>query len=298
MSLPRFTYLSPRSLKDASALLVKHGDKARLMAGGTDLLIKMRHRALMPEYLIGLRGLPGLETLRCDRESGLVIGALSRLADVAGHPEIRRYYPALSRSANLTATVQVRNMGTVVGNICNAAPSADNACPLLAYDAEAVIVHPGGERRMKLIEFFRGPGLTALEPGEIVKELRADQPGPRNGSDYQKISARSHVDIAAVSVAASLDLDEEGRVVRPRLALGAVAPIPMRARRAEKALNGRAPDADLIRQAAGLAAEECTPISDVRATAAYRRRMVAVLAQRALDKSLAMARQRQEGCEP
>ncbi|MEW5722833.1 MAG: xanthine dehydrogenase family protein subunit M [Thermodesulfobacteriota bacterium] len=297
MGLPRFTYLKPKSLKEASALLAEHGDKARLLAGGTDLLIRMRQRTVTPEFIIGLSALPSLDQVVFDREKGLTIGALARLAAVADHPEVRRHYPALAHSASVTATVAIRNMGTLAGNICNAAPSADNATPLLVYGAEVVIVHPGGERALPVGDFFRGPGLTALEPGEIVKEIRVPTPGGRSGSNYQKISARSKVDIAAVGVSALLDLDEEGRAVRVRIALGAVAPVPLRARQAEKILEGHKPSEELITLTGQAAADESRPISDVRASAAYRRRMVEVLTVRALEKSYDLASQRLAGCE-
>ena len=184
-----------------------------------------------------------------------------------------------------------------MGNVCNAAPSADNACPLLVYDGEAVIVHPGGERTLPLVEFFRGPGLTALELGEMVKEIRVPVPGPRSGSNYQKISARSKVDIAAVCVAVCLDLDEEGVISRIRVALGAVAPVPIRARGTEKLLLGKTLTPELLAEAGAKASEEASPITDVRATAAYRRKMIDVLAVRALEKSHDIASQRRAGCE-
>ena len=297
MSLPKFVYLTPKSLKEACSLLAEHGDKARLMAGGTDLLIRMRHRAMTPDYVIGLSSLSNLDYVRFDPDKGLSVGALARLGAAADHVEVKRHYPALAQSAGVTATVQVRNMGTLAGNICNAAPSADNAAPLLAYNAEVVIVSPGGERVTPLSEFFRGPGLTSLEIGEIVREIRLPLPGASSGSDYQKLSARSKVDIAAVCAAAWVQLDETGSCARVRLALGAVAPVPMRAVRAEKIITGRNPTPELISQVGEAAAEEARPISDVRASARYRRKMVDILVRRAFEKSHRMAADRLKGCE-
>ena len=297
MPLPKFKYLAPKSLKEASAMLAEHGDKARLMAGGTDLIIRMSHRAVTPDYVIGLKHLSGLGQVSFDPEKGLTIGALARLSDVAGHPDLRRQYPALARAAELTATVQIRNMGTVVGNICNAAPSADTATPLLVHGAEVRVINPGGERAVPLTEFFRGPGLTALEQGEVVREIRVPPPGPRSGSDYQKLSARGRVDIAGVGVSAYVNLDEAGAMAVVRVALGAVAPVPLRSRYAEKALQGQTPDPDLISRAAREAAQEAAPITDVRGSAAWRRGMVEVLTVRALNHSLDVAGQRLAGCE-
>jgi len=295
--LPKFSYLWPRNLKEASALLVEHGDKAKVLAGGTDLLIRMSHRAVTPDYLIGLKALSGLDQVTYHPDTGLTIGALARLAEVADHPEILAVYPALSHAAQMTATVQIRNMGTVAGNICNAAPSADTAPPLLVYEAEVQIVHPGGERSLPMHDFFRGPGLTALETGEIVKEIRLPAPDRRTGSCYQKLSARSKVDIAAVGIAALVQLDESGRCRQARLALGAVAPVPLRARRTEKMLLGERLEPDLLREAGAGAADEASPISDVRASAQYRRQMIQVLTERALSDSLSMAQQKIAGCD-
>ena len=297
MPLPKFAYLAPTSLKEASAMLSEHGDRARIMAGGTDLLIRMSHRALKPEFVIGLRGVPDLDFIRFDKLKGLKLGALARLRQAAEHPEVLKFYPALAQAAAWTATVQIRNMGTVAGNICNAAPSADTATPLLAYGANVLIQHPGGERSLPLDEFFRGPGLTALERGEVLKEIQLPPIDPKTGSSYQKISERSKVDIAAVGVSALVRLGEAGEIILVRIALGAVAPIPLRARRAEKLLKGQKPDAALIAEAGRLASDEASPITDVRASAHYRRRMVDVLTVRAVEQSLARALENAAGCD-
>jgi carbon-monoxide dehydrogenase medium subunit len=289
MPLPKFAYLAPHTLNEACTMLAEHGDRARLLAGGTDLLIRLRHRAITPEYVIGLRNVPGLDYVRYDPAAGLTIGATATLASVAEHPEVIRLYPALAYSAGHTATVLIRNMGTVAGNLCNAAPSADNAPPLLVYDAQLALVHPGGERVVPVGEFFRGPGLTALEPGEILKEIRVKPPAPGSGSDYQKLSARGKVDIAAVGVAALVETTTEGVCAKVRIGLGAVAPLPVRAREAEKLLEGQGASDELLAEVAAAAAGEASPISDVRASAAYRREMVRVLTARALRKSLEAA---------
>jgi carbon-monoxide dehydrogenase medium subunit len=276
---------------------MEYGDKAKLMAGGTDLLIRLGHRAMRPDVVIGLRSLADLDYIKYETGLGLRIGALARLSEVAGHAEVVKRYQALAEAASHTATVQIRNMGTVVGNICNAAPSADNATPLLVHQAEVVIANPGGERVLPLAEFFRGPGLTALEMGEIVRELRLPDSGQGSASNYQKLSARSKVDIAAVGVSAFVSLDGEGICTTARLALGAVAPVPMRARHAEAVLTGRRLTADILAEAGDKAADECSPISDVRAGAAYRRGMVRVLTVRALEHCLATASVNSAGCE-
>ena len=289
MALPRFSYLIPKSLKEACHMLAEHEDKARILAGGTDLLIKMQHRSIQPEYIIGISNIPDIDYVHVNHEK-LTIGANASLSAVAQNSDIQRYFPALAYAASVTATVQIRNMGTVVGNICNASPSADTATPLLVYDTKVVIMHPAGERILVLDEFFHGPGVTALESGELVKELILTLPSDRSGSNYQKVSARSKVDIAAVGVSVCLHVDDKETITQARLAIGAVAPVPKRVLHAERALEGKILTEELINQAAEISLDEATPITDIRATAQYRKKMVDVLIRRALNRSMEQIR--------
>jgi carbon-monoxide dehydrogenase medium subunit len=189
------------------------------------------------------------------------------------------------------ANVQIRNMGTVAGNLCNAAPSADNAPPLMAMGAEVTLTGMRGDRRIRVEELFMGPGMTVLEPGEIMTSIFVPLPPPHSGASYERISARGKVDIAAVSVGVMLIMEDE-TCRQARIALGAVAPVPMRARKAENILKGKRLTQGLIEKAADQAARESRPISDVRASAAYRNRMVSVLTGRAIKKAHAGARKR------
>ncbi len=289
MALPRFEYLSPGTLDEACALLAEHGADARPMAGGTDLLLRMGRTGRAPSFVVGLRRVPGLADVRFDREHGLSIGALASLATVAAHPDVIRHYPALAQAAAATATVQIRNMGTVAGNLCNASPSADTAPPLLAHGAEVLLHRREGERRLSLSRFFRGPGRNALEPGELLREIHLPPPGERTGSDYQRISQRSQVDIAAASVAARVALDEEGICRSARLALGAVAPTPLLVDEAAALLEGRPITDEQVAAAAALAVRAARPISDVRASAAWRKKVIGVLAARALRAAVEKA---------
>ncbi len=281
MALPKFEYVAPETLQEACRLLKDNGDNARVMAGGTDLLIKLKLQAIKPKLIIGLKKIKGLQVIGFDKKNGLFIGATALLADVAAHPQIKRHYPSIAYAASQTANVQVRNMGTVVGNLCNAAPSADNAPTLIAMGAELIITGVDGERRLPLEDFFKGPGLTALESGEIVTGVHVPLPPPHSGTSYQHISPRGKVDISAVCVGAMVVL-EKGRCSHVRIVLGAVAPIPMRAKKAENMLIGKKLTPKLMDQAGTEAAKESRPISDVRATAEYRKKMVAVLTKRAL----------------
>jgi carbon-monoxide dehydrogenase medium subunit len=272
---------------EALKLLKDHGESARVLAGGTDLLIRIHQGLVMPSIVVGLKNINGLDRISFDRKEGLTIGATSLLADVAAHPDIRRFYPAVAYAAGETATVQIRNMGTVAGNLCNGAPSADNAPTLIAMGAEVVIARVGGVRRLPLEDFFTGPGVTAMEQGEILTAIRVPLPPPRSGASYQHISARGKVDISAVGIGAAVTL--KGQLCEDaRIVMGAVGPTPMRAFLAEKLLLGKRLTRGQMEKAGGRASVEAKPITDVRASADYRREMVAVLTRRAL----AEARQR------
>jgi carbon-monoxide dehydrogenase medium subunit len=247
-------------------------------------MVKMSHGRLKPSVLIALQRIDALKGVRFDERQGLTIGAMARISETAAHPAVRQLYPALAAAAQVMANVQIRNMGTIAGNICNAAPSAETAPPLTVMGAQAVLTGPDGERRVGLDDFFVGPGLTVMKRGEIMTSILVPPPPPRSGVSYLRISARCGVDIAAVNVAAALEL-EENTIRKARIVLGATAPTPMRARAAEAVLEGREWTEGLAGEAAGLAANEAKPITDVRATASWRKRMVAVLTGRALAEA-------------
>jgi CO/xanthine dehydrogenase FAD-binding subunit len=289
MSMPQFQVHQPKTVEEVLDLMGRHRSSVKLLCGGTDLVIKMRAGAQAPEHLISLNRVAGLKGITYAGGDGLVIGGAARISQVGKNPEVRRLYPGLAHACSVMATVQIRNMGTVAGNIVNAAPSADTAAPLLAHGASLVAVERGGRRQIRLKDFFTGPGLTVLEPGEMVEAIRVPDVPPRSGSCYQRLSARSKVDIAAVGVAGFINLDLSGKVIRCRLALAAVAPTPLRCSEAEAMLEGQVPDDKLIAQAAAACVRACRSIDDIRATAAYRRAMVQVLAQRVLTKSVEMA---------
>ncbi|MCG6879665.1 MAG: xanthine dehydrogenase family protein subunit M [Deltaproteobacteria bacterium] len=281
MTLPKFEYFAPQSLDEAQQLLLDHGEGAHLLAGGTDLLVKMNHGLLKPASVIALKHIKGLETIKYDPKEGLKIGATALLADVAAHPDIRKHYPAVAAGAHETANVQIRNMGTVAGNLCNAAPSADNAPTLLAMNAEVEISGASGERRVPLDQFFKGPGQNVLASGEILTAIHVPLTGSGEGVSYQHISARGKVDISAVCVGVMVRMAENS-CSDVRIFLGAVAPVPMRAVKAEAVVRGKELTGEII-EAAGIAAmEESQPITDVRSSADYRKKMVAVLTRRAL----------------
>ncbi len=281
MTLPRFQYVATETIEEACRVLKEKGEKAMVMAGGTDLLIKARYRLVKPKVVIGIKKIKGLDRIVFDKKKGLTIGATALLADVASHPDVLETFPAIAYAAQETATVQIRNMGTVIGNLCNAAPSADNAPGLIAMGAEVTVMGPNGEKRVPLDQFFKGPGATILERGEIVVCVFVPLPHPNSGASYQHISARSKVDISAVGVGVLLTMKKQ-MCKDAKIVLGAVAPVPMRAIKAEKLIKGKQLTPYLIEKTGIQASQESKPISDVRASAEYRRKMVAVLTKRAL----------------
>jgi len=284
MTPPKFDYFAPTSIQEACRLLSEKGPDARVMAGGTDLMVKIRQGMAYPKAVIGLRRVAELAGISFDSRKGLTIDAMARLADVAGHPDIVEHYPAVSYAAGETANVQIRNMGTVAGNLCNAAPSADNAPALMALGAEALIASGRGERRLSLDEFFAAPGSTLLEPGEILTGVAVPPPLPNSGASYQHVSPRGKVDISAVGIGAFVVM--EGKTCRQvRIVMGAVAPTPVHAGAAESLLEGKELTPALIDQAAEEASREAKPITDVRASAAYRSMMITVLTRRALKEA-------------
>jgi carbon-monoxide dehydrogenase medium subunit len=206
------------------------------------------------------------------------------------HPAVREHYPALAAGATSFAGVQIRNLATVGGNVCNASPAGDTLPALLAFDAEGKIVGPEGERWIPLSQFFQGPGRTVVTQGEILTELRLPPPTRNSGSLYIKHSPRGAMDISAVGVASVISLRDGGRVCdEARIALGSVSATPIRAHLAEGVLRGQAITSELLQAAAQEAEDLATPIDDVRATAAYRKAVVKALVQRTLEQSVRMA---------
>ena len=290
----RFNYLEARNLRQAISLLQRYGAEARIVAGSTDFLVRWRQGAWQPGYVVSIKGIPNLSRVRYSSSNGLRLGALATIQAIETHPEIRRRYPALAAGATSFAGVQVRNLATVGGNVCNASPAGDTLPALLAFDAQCSIAGPDGERSLPLTEFFQGPGRTALNPGEILTGLTLPSPLPNSGSLYIKHSPRGAMDIATVGVASVISLEEDGQTCREaRIALASVAPTPLRAYAAEQMLKGQVISPELLGEAALAAQKVATPIDDVRGSATYRKAMVEALARRTLERAFQMAGQRQ-----
>lgn len=291
MRLPNFDFFAPQSLKEAVDILSQLGNGAHIFAGGTDLLVKMSHGRLNPKALITLEAIEGLRDIHFDQAKGLRIGSNTKLVDILNNAKIQDHYPSLIDAVKVMANVEIRNMGTVVGNICNAAPSAETGPPLLAMEAVATVLGLNGEREIPLDDFFRGPGLTAMEPSEIMTSIFVPLPRRHSGTSYKRISARCGVDIAPASAGAMIVFDGS-KCEDVRLVLGSVAPIPLRAKQTEDFMRGQEWTDSLIKTAGYMAAEESMPITDCRATAEWRKKMIAVITRRILTESYDRAQTR------
>lgn len=287
MRLPKFEYLSPQTVQEACSLLAQHGDKAKVLAGGTDLMNVMKERVITPEYVIGLRNISDLDYIEADADV-IRIGALTTLTSLGNSTIVKEKFPCLAEVPGKMATVQIRNMGTVGGNLCNAAPSADTAPILICLGAQARIAGPNGERLVALEDFFTGPGQTVLGNGEILVEIQVPNPPANTTGAYFKMS-RVAVDLAIVGVGTVITMDG-GTCSDIKIALGAVAPTPIRAKKSEALIKGKKIKDGLIEEAGKTAAEEATPIDDVRGSAFYRTEMVNVLTKRAIRQALDQAK--------
>ena len=280
-----FDYFAPQSLGDATALLRRYGTKARLLAGGTDLFLRMERRVVEPGVVVDLKKVRALQGIKASAE-GLTIRAGTLMDEIVSSPLVQRRYRIIAEAAAAVGSIQTRNRATLGGNLCNASPAADTAPPLIALAARARIAGSRREREVPLEEFFLAPGKTCLQANELLKEIFIPSPGGKAGASFQRCT-RTAMDIALVNCAVFLTLTPKGGVIGEiRIALGAVAPTPVRARPAEYLLRGKNPDKDAVEEAAALAAASASPIDDVRSSASYRREMVRVLTRRAIEAAL------------
>jgi CO/xanthine dehydrogenase FAD-binding subunit len=292
--LQPFDYIVPKDYAEASALLAGGNGAVRAFQGGTDLLIRIRGGFVKPRGVVDLKGLPGMSEIRQSADCWLVIGAACTMNQVAAHPVVQRQYTLLAQACNSVASYQLRNRATVGGNCCNASPAADTAPALYCLEAVAETYGPYGTRRIPIQGFFAGPGRTILGPGEFLTSIHLP-PSPIGAFGvFSKLGRTKIGDISVASVAVYA-WEEKGERTRTsarssslvsrrswRIALGAVGPTPLRAREAEAALARDNSPAG-ITAAAELAAETARPIDDIRASAAYRRAMIRVLARRGIE---------------
>lgn len=264
-------------------MLIKNerGADARVIAGGTDLILRMRDKVLEPAMLIDLRRI-GLDSISLGNDD-MRLGAYVSHSQILESADIARLFPALCEACREFAGPPIRNRGTVGGNIVNASPAADLLPPLIAYDASIVLTTAGGDRVLPLLEFFSGPGQSCIAPDEILTEIRLPLPPPRTAATFIKLGQRRSMAISLVNLTTRITIDAAGAVNDARIVLGSVAPTPICTVAAEGVLTGKPLSDNLIAQAASQARQEATPISDVRASLTYRERMTEVLVRRALQ---------------
>jgi aerobic carbon-monoxide dehydrogenase medium subunit len=283
-----FTYLEPSSLDEALALLAQHGDDAKVIAGGTGLVNLMKQRLVRPSFVIGLRA---LKPLAGTTEHGeLRIGALVTLGTLEASAPVRRKAPLLAEVCGHVATVRIRSMATLGGAMAHADPNLDTPPALIAMDGQIVARSQRGQRTIPADRFFTGYYQTVLEPDEIVTEIVIPEQPAGSGTAFLKFLPATQDDYATVSVAARIALDGNGTVAEARLALGAAATVPVRARAVEAALSGKAANEARFREAASLVLDAIDPIADFRGSADYKRKMAVVHVRRALAEAAAKAR--------
>jgi carbon-monoxide dehydrogenase medium subunit len=291
-----FEYFLPGSLEEALALLSGRRD-AKILAGGTDLVVQMKDRRACPAVLIDVKKVPELNRLASVEDGSLFIGAAVPLNRVIAYPPVWERFHVLFEACSLVGSLQLRNRGTVGGNICNAAPSADTAPPLLCLSARAVVARLGGTRVVPVADFFVGPGKTVLDESELLVGIEVPRPPTPSAGSYLRHIPRQEMDIAVAGVASFLSFGQGDTCREARIALGAVAPTPVRAPGVESLLEGRPLTEESIEEAAKEASREASPISDIRGSAAYRREIVGVLTKRALETAWERyrARKRERG---
>jgi carbon-monoxide dehydrogenase medium subunit len=282
----RFEYLEPESIEEALTILSEYQGTSKIIAGGTDLMLQMRNKAIKPEYVVDITRIPGLEYIAFDGQQGLRLGALTTIRALETSPELQRKYPVISQAASQLGSVAIRNVATVGGNLCNALPSAETSQALVALSAHVRVVSPRGERTMDLEGFFTGVGKTLLQPDEILLEILVPEPAPHTPGIYIKHSPRGPIDLAIVNVAVLMTMEPDHKVCRDaKIVLGAVSPTPLRARKAENVLKGERVNGPLIDRAAQVASDEAHPrYGSIRGSFEYKKEMVRVLTGRAIRK--------------
>lgn len=282
-ALKSFEYFEPRTVEEVVRILFMYGGEAKVLAGGVDLVPKMRKRQIQPKCLVSIQRIPGIDYIASDGAEGLRIGALTSLRSIELSPAIQKDYELLHEAIHQIASIQVKNMGTAVGNLCVATPASDIALPLLVLGAKLRIVGLTQERNVPIEKFFIGVGQTVLQPSEIVTEVLLPSPPAATGGAFLKL-VRTATDVAKVNVAVTVTVTD-GICQDVKIALGSVAPTPIRANKAEEALKGKKLDQEAIAEAAETAAEETKPIDDIRSTAEYRKEVTKVLVRRAIEKA-------------
>jgi len=280
----KIEYFAPKTIQEACSLALKYKEEAKIIAGGTDLLVQMKRKEVSPKYIINIRGI-GQDYIIYDDRDGLRIGALATICSIGVSPLVRERFNILAQAASQLGSRQVRVRATIGGNLCNAAPSADTIPALMVLEAKIKIMGADGERIVPIEDFFAGPLKTVLRPDEILAEIQVPNLAPRSGGAYIKYTVRKAMDMAIIGVAALVTMDGDA-VSDARIALGTAAPTAIRARRAEEILKGNKIDDNLLEKAGQTALEESSPRDSLRASADYRSELVKVLVPRAIKRAV------------
>jgi carbon-monoxide dehydrogenase medium subunit len=290
MLLPKFDFHDPATLEEACQIIGDMGEEAKLLAGGTDLLVNMKKKLLAPANLVSLSRIEPL----CDvvpSEAETRIGGCLTAAGLAESSELQETFSALSAGAGVIGSPLIRNRATLAGNLVTARPAADLPPVLMAYNATIHLKSNSGEKSMAAEDFFLGPGETVIAPDEILTHVVLPRPAPFSGAAYLKLGVRQTLEIALVNIAAFITLEgPEGAITNARIAMGSVAPTPIRSPAAEEILMGEKPSEALFTKSGEAATADSKPITDFRASAEYKKDMVAVLTRRALAEAFSMAR--------
>jgi carbon-monoxide dehydrogenase medium subunit len=292
MYLNRFEYYAPKASVEALELVKRLGSRAKVLAGGTDLLNMMKERLIKPECLVDINNIEEYKGIYYEPGKGAVIGATTKVSEVEHSAIIREKYYALYQAAGELGSVQVRNMATIGGNSCHASPAAETPTPLVALGARVVLSSISGTREMPLEEFIMGNRETALAEGEILTKFILPEPAPKSASRYGYIGLRDAMEIDAVNAAVNLVVDEDGRTIKAlRFVMGSVFPRPLLSKEVPAILVGKELNDDLLEKAAQATTAEAKPISDIRASAEYRSEVLPVLARRLLQEAYDAARE-------
>ena len=285
MTLPKFDYHSCKSLEEACSILSSHKNVAKVLAGGTDLIPRMKHRKATPKLLVDInRIVPQLNFIDPIDKGGLRIGALATIQAVKNSSSVRKKCSVLYEAASLLGTNQIRNLATLGGNLCNASPAADCSTALLTMDTKVKVFGPDGERFISLKDFFLGPGISALRDGEILTEVHIPPSDRMTSGTYLKHGVRC-TDVSVVGVAVTMKMERE--ICRDiKIVLGAVGPTPLRAMQAEKALIGNKLTDDIMNKASLAASQEALPIDDFRGSADYRKKLVEIQVKEGIKRAL------------
>jgi carbon-monoxide dehydrogenase medium subunit len=291
--LQAFDYAAARSVEEAVSLLAQHGDQARVLAGGTDLIVQVREGRRKVAVIVDVKGIPELNQLAYDPQGGLLLGAAVPCHKIYGDAAIAEAYPGLIDAVSLVGGTAIQGRATVGGNLCNASPAADTIPALIVLQTTCVIAGPRGRREVAVEDFCTAPGRTVLQHGEFLVSLRIPAPPPRSGAFYLRFIPRNEMDIAVVGVGASVVLNADRTAfVSARVALAAVAPTPLLVREAAAALAGKPVSDEAIQAAAEAAQAAARPIDDMRGTVAFRRHLTGVLTRRALQGAIQRAKER------